>query len=95
MQDTFGSALTEALSGVRRRLIGGYRSRHWRTHRLSTDFNYARHHGEMRRRIAQEIRTLMKADGSWADYLESGKSYSDLRSASLEDLRIIRAMAQS
>lgn len=50
------------------------------------------HKGEQRRRIAQEIRAIMKADGTWLDYLASGKTYSDLRQAPLEDLRIIRAM---
>lgn len=94
MQDIFGSALVQALSGIRRKFIGGYRSRHWRTHHLSTSFEGAPALGEQRRRIAQEIRAIMKADGSWPDYLASGKTYSDLRSASLEDLRIIRAMAQ-
>lgn len=94
MHDPFGSALVQALSGIRRRFIGGYRTRHWRTHKLSTDFSHARHHGEMRRRIAQEIRTIMKADGSWADFLATGKTYSDLRSADLEQLRIIRAMSE-
>ncbi len=88
------SALTQALSGIRRRLIGGYRTRHWRTHRLSTNFAGARHEGEQRRRIAQDIRAIMKADGDWPDYIASGKTYSDLRKASLEDLRIIRAMCE-
>lgn len=92
MQDTFGSALVQALSGIRRHFIGGFRSRHWRTHRLSTDFRHEPGLGEQRRRIAQEIRAIMKADGTWDDYLASGKTYSDLRQAPLEDLRIIRAM---
>lgn len=92
MQDNFGSALVQALSGIRRRFIGGYKTRHWRTHNLSTDFTQAQHKNEQRRRIAQEIRAIMKADGTWADYLASGKTYSDLRQAPLEDLRIIRAM---
>ena len=65
MQDVFGSALVQALSGIRRHFIGGFRSRHWRTHRLSTDFTQAQHKGEQRRRIAQEIRSMMKANGTW------------------------------
>lgn len=95
MKDIFGSALVQALSGIRRKFIGGYRSRHWRTHKVATSFPGARHEGEQRRRIAQQIRALMKADGTWADYLASGKTYSDLRAADLEQLRIIRAMCEA